>query len=290
MSPIEEPLVESAPLSWQLAGQFCRGDPETGETCAWNHGLWQFLRLMGLAGSAARRGAFYKNAIGTALSGIRSPRVLVSGATDYAMLALVAAALEDRLGTAAVTLVDVCETPLRLGQWYAGRAGMRLDVVQSDMLDYDPRAPFDLVCTDSFISRFPHRQWPELAAKWNAALRSGGSVATATRLRPRATADCIRFSDGEVEAFRGTVLRLAEEARGRFAIAPAELAARAERYARHQFNYPVRSREEVRALFEGAGFALRMELLPADTGNPAGIAVPTVPHRGEFLGIVACRD
>lgn len=290
MEPLEEPLLESAPLAWELAARTCRKDPATGETCAWNHGLWQFLRWMGLAGSAARRGAFYREAIRMVLAGSRAPNVLISGATDYAMLALVASALGDRLEAATVTMIDLCETPLLLGQWYAKRAGIRLEIAQSDMLGYETGERFDLVCTDSFISRFPHGQRPDLAAKWRAVLRSGGLVITATRLRPGTTADLIRFSDQEVQAFRQTVLRLAQEQPARFGVAPAELAARAERYARNQLNHPVRTKDEIRALFESAGFVLdRLSVLPPDVGNPAGIVAPTVPQRGDYLGIVARR-
>jgi hypothetical protein len=39
MKPVEKPLLESALLAWQLAGQFCCKDPATGESCEWNHGL-----------------------------------------------------------------------------------------------------------------------------------------------------------------------------------------------------------------------------------------------------------
>lgn len=291
MNPVEEPLLESAPLAWKLALEFCRRDPATGETCAWHHGLWQFLRLMGLAGSAARRGAFYQDATRDALADVKSPRVLISGSTDYAMLALVAAALKDRLEGAAITIVDICETPLRLGQWYAERSGTRLNVARSDILDYDPREHFDLICTDSFISRFPHQQWKGLADKWRALLRPGGSVVTATLLRPDAAVECIRFSEEQVVAFRETVRRLAEERPVIFGNTPADLAASAERYARNQYNHPVRTKDEVRVLLEDAGFAVdRMPMLSPHAENPAGISAPTVPKHGAFLGVIAHRN
>ena len=52
-------------LALRLAPTLCRCDSATGKTCAWNHGLWQFLRLMGLALSPANHAVFYRSAIET---------------------------------------------------------------------------------------------------------------------------------------------------------------------------------------------------------------------------------
>ena len=48
MAPLDM-LLESAPLARQMAPRLCRRDSATGESCAWIHGLWQYLRLLGLA-------------------------------------------------------------------------------------------------------------------------------------------------------------------------------------------------------------------------------------------------
>ena len=119
MAKIEEPLIESAPLAWRLAPQLCRKDPATGENCAWYHGMWQVLRLMELASSAAQRVEFYRDAIQGSCAGTQTPRILISGAADYAMLAVVIAAFDDRGATPAITVIDHCETPLHLSRWYA---------------------------------------------------------------------------------------------------------------------------------------------------------------------------
>src|SRR6185503_8404923 len=168
-----DPLVESAPLAWQLAPQLCRKDPATGEDCAWEHGMWQYLRLTGLVGSIESRASFYAGALerveeqgerappGKSPGPSRSPRtpttgtgalrVLLSGTADYALLALVARGLCKRGVVPAVTAIDLCGTPLALNRWYAERAAVRLETVHTDILHYRAAQPFDAVCTDNFL-------------------------------------------------------------------------------------------------------------------------------------------
>src|SRR5262245_36311726 len=102
----QEPLELSAPLARRLAPQLCHKDPASGESCAWQHGLWQYLRILGMNHSPRAHAAFLLEALAaTARPGMR---VLVSGAADYSMLAHVLAATR----AAEVTVLDVCETPL----------------------------------------------------------------------------------------------------------------------------------------------------------------------------------
>src|ERR1700682_5975440 len=81
----EEPLVESAPLAHRLAQTHCRPLPATGEDCAWYHGFWQYLRLMGLAKTSGGQGAFLVETLRGLAGAGQSPRVMVSGSADYSM-------------------------------------------------------------------------------------------------------------------------------------------------------------------------------------------------------------
>jgi len=58
MTNFEEPLMFSAPVARQTASRLCRKDPISGEDCSWYHGLWQDLRLMGLAAAPAQQADF----------------------------------------------------------------------------------------------------------------------------------------------------------------------------------------------------------------------------------------
>ena len=82
-------LLAAAQYAWELSRRSCRVDPATGESCRWHHGLWPWLRLMSLNTSPALFADFYAAALARALERGSAPRVLVSGAADFEMLAQV---------------------------------------------------------------------------------------------------------------------------------------------------------------------------------------------------------
>ncbi len=256
MQPVEEPLEESAPLALQLAPRFCRKDPVTGEDCAWYHGIWPFLRLTGLASSASQRTEFYDRSIQESCAGSATPRILISGTADTAMLALLLASFKGRSARPAITVLDICETPLRVNRWYAERQACGIETACSDILDYRTPQPFDVVCTDGFLSRFPSARRPALAAKWRELLRPGGRVISTNRLHPDAREEKTGFSPARAQAFRGSVRHAIAEMQGANGMDPQELMRLADLYASRHDTYPVGSSEEVRRLFEAAGFRI----------------------------------
>jgi len=288
MTPVDEPLELSAPLAWRLAPQLCRNDPSTGASCAWSHGIWQYLRLLGLIGSMELRSGFYLRTLAAAGAASAVVRVLVSGAADYAMLALVLAAMRGAGRAPAVTVMDLCDTPLMLNRWYADRAGCAIVTQQCDILDYPPGAPFDVVCTDSFIGRFAPAQRPALFAKWRTLLRPGGVIITQTRLRPGGGAERVGFSAEQAQNLRDNALHAAKRLGDKLGVEPEELARCAAVYAAHHFTYPVRAADEIRAQLEPAGFrtdVLATATVGADVSGAA--SGPSTRAGGEFLDIVA---
>jgi hypothetical protein len=284
----EEPLLESAPLAWKLAPELCGKDPESDGSCAWYHGMWQYLRIMGLASSARDRGEFYLQAVREFAGGRPAPAILIAGTADYAMLAIVLEALGGR--PASITVVDVCETPLELSRWYAARTGVAIRTVRANLLDHAPAAAYDLICTDSVLSRFPATRWPALAANWHGSLRPGGMLVTATRLRAGAPPERIGFPPDQAEAFEKAVLRIATERRGQLGVDPAVLARAAALYARRQYNYPVQSQEQVGKLLGDAGFVFdRLAITPSTAVNREGIEAPSVPAHAVGLRVIARR-
>ena len=145
----DEALEEAARLARDEAPSLCRADA-AGGTCAWHHGLWPTLRLLGLVTEPALHGEFLRGAL-AAVAG-KAPRVLLSGAADHALLAQVLAAFASR--TLRITVLDICETPLLLNRWYAGRAGVAIETCRSDILDYAAPRAFDAICTHAFLGNF----------------------------------------------------------------------------------------------------------------------------------------
>lgn len=282
-------LLESAPLARRLAPSTCYRDA-AGESCAWSHGLWQYLRLLDLIATPQDHGALYREALGEFARPGRPPRILVSGAADYGMLAEVIAALRPRGVEPEVVVLDLCETPLVLNRWYAERIGCRIATVRSDMLDYTDEQPFDAVCTHSFFGRIAPQRRPALIDAWRRLLRPGGMVVTVNRLRAQAGAARNAFEPGHVEKFRDLVLRAAREAQGRLGIDPEILAREAEAYARRPGGHSVRSREELEALFEGGGLRLeRFSAAPLERATAAELRGPTLPGGALYASLVARR-
>jgi SAM-dependent methyltransferase len=285
-------LAISAPLAWDMAPRLCCKDPVTGIDCSWSHGFWQYLRLLGLAGDPGNHSDFFRSVL--AESGVDGPalRVLVCGSADYAMLALLCAAYGKRNPAPEITVIDRCETPLWLNRWYAERKNVKIETQCCDILEYRTQRPFDLLCTHSFFSYFPSRQRAPLLEKWHALLRPGGKVVTANRLRADATGVPAAFSPLQVSAFRNTVSRLSHERAGLPGISDDVLLHAAELYASTVTAWPVRSSEDIRNLFEDAGFRID-QLACVHAGSASNVkgpaTGPTAPADARYVHVVASR-
>jgi SAM-dependent methyltransferase len=261
----QEPLELSAPLALQLSRQLCGGNPAAGgESCAWLHGFWQCLRLIGLAATPERHAGFYDEAFRAIRPAF--PQVLVSGAADYGMVARIVGALPN----ARITVVDACETPLRLNLWYAAHAGLEIRTQCCGILDYASPTAFDVICTHSFFGQFSRGERPRLMAAWHQLLRPGGKVVTAHPLRPSGADEPNRFTSRQEEVLRERMAAHTEPLTALLGVRPEELLELAERYLRARYGYPVRSGEELAALFEQAGF----EIERLDSKAPAPDAPP----------------
>jgi hypothetical protein len=285
----EEALELSAPLARRLAPELCRRDPATGESCAWSHGFWQYLRLMDLAVEPALHAGFYQRAVEELLARHRAPRILISGAVDYALLALILGTLRARGAQAHVTVLDQCETPLEMNRWYAQRLGVAIDTQRSDILAFAPGRAYDAICTHAFLGYFDAAQRAALFARWRGLLSTGGSLITAHRLRP-GQAQCASFTAEQASAYRARVLRLAQTKRDALDLEPAALADMAERYASRLRMWPVASLDEVRGLCAQAGLEVhRLFAAPLDATASRDASAPTVPGGSDYLHLVATR-
>lgn len=254
---IAEPLAESAPLARRLALAHCR--PTDAGGCAWYHGAWQYLRLLGLITSLDADGPFFADAFR------RLParaRVLISATADYGLLAHVLAAQPE----ADITVLDLCPTPLLLNRWYAERAGRTVQTVAADVLDYRPVAPFDLVCSHSFLGRFSAGERPRLIAAWRRLVRPGGRIVTVKRVRSRDLRETTHATADDARTFAARVRRAATE-RPPPDLSPDELEGMAAAYAARKGDYVIRSAAELRALFADGG--LIVEHFAAATSGAA---------------------
>lgn len=293
---LDEPLTASAPLARLVASTLCTD-------CAWYHGTWQDLRLLGLAAAPERHRAFFADVLGSLARGGNHPAVLVTGAADYSMLAHVVAAYGDDgaaygddgiVGTGAgvdLGVVDRCATPVVLCAWFAGLVGAPLRTFVSDVLQLAPAAPVDVVCTHSFLSQFPAERRPALVGRWRGVLRPGGKAVTTTRISPPGTPGVARFTPAQTATFAERARAEAKRLGRAFDLEPDVMAERARRYAQNTAVHTVTSVDEVTRLLEDGG--LRVEHLevrevegPATTGTWG----PTTSQSARYAEIVARRD
>ena len=285
---LQEPLVLSAPLAHRVAPGLCRKDPASGEDCAWYHGVWQYLRVLDIPVSPTAHAEFFFGALEPLAREGGYRRVLISGAADYCVPALVLWAYQRQNAVAEVTVVDVCETPLFLSKWYARTVSATVETQASEILDYRAAGPFDVICTHAFLGYFAPPRRRDLIAKWSRLLRPGGKVVTVNPLRPSATEDSVGFTPEQTRVFRETALREAHNWRDVLGVDPDELASMAQRYAERFRSHPVGSHEEIINLFEGGGFTIDH----LDSGGVSGrigdrLSGPTTPGKLEWAQIIA---
>ena len=188
-------MLRSAPLLRELAPTFCTPGISDREPCDWYHGIWQYLRLFNMVSSPGWHAEFYLRELAAGLGDRQPPRVLVSGAADYSMLAHVAAAAGPR--EIDVHVADRCATALMACQWYGRETDLPVTVHEKDFSAPDcatklltasrssagaKRSAFDLVTTDAFLTRFTPAQAKQVVRTWSRLLRPDGRLVTTVRL------------------------------------------------------------------------------------------------------------
>jgi SAM-dependent methyltransferase len=255
----DEPLHESAPVAWRLAGTHCAGDPQSADSCLWYHRVWQYLRLLDIITSIRTNTPFL---LGTLRRLAPShPRVLISGSADYGMLAHLRQAYGAR--PLDVTMLDRCAAPVAVNQWYAARYAMTMTPVCGDALAVQTDRLFDLVCTHNFVGRFDPASRQHLIDRWHAVLRPGGVVVTTQRVRPGERGRQASYSEAAARALAGRVVEAAKAYPGAVGVPFAELGDATYEYARRKRAYAITSAAEIVDAFERAGFEVNL----ADEGG-----------------------
>jgi SAM-dependent methyltransferase len=277
-----EDLLQAAPLAPVAAAALCRRD-ESGDSCRWYHGVWPYFRLLGLVGSPWTHRAFFESAIAPLAASGQFRRVLVSGASDFAMVAVVRGAFRRVGAQPDLTVVDRCETPLHIHRWYAGRHGIELAAAAADIRSFTANgAPFDLICTHSFFGNFEPSLRAEVVSRWRDLLRPGGKLALVNRIRPGRSGSQ-GFTEHQAKAFIARARRAWEEQGEALGLSWPTLRDWAAEYTRRYRNHPVADAREFLALFEGRGFAVdTLEMEPSPPARePTGPS--TAGHAGRAL-------
>lgn len=248
---LAEPLQASCDFLAAIAKWTCRESADG--RCDWYHGTWQYLRLLDLTSNPGWHSDYFIDTLRGELHGREEVNALVCGCADYSMYAHVVAACE---GSATVSALDWCATPLISTEWYADRIGApRPRVIVADATTFVEPESYDLIVSDSFLPRFSDAQVRQLLGSWRACLREGGRAVTTVRIHGR------EGSAGRAPAARSQASlwrEAAERSRSWWAsvstLSPEELASRVESFAVRQERNAIYSPERVAELFADAGF------------------------------------
>ncbi|MDD8024548.1 MAG: class I SAM-dependent methyltransferase [Paracoccaceae bacterium] len=170
MTPPTEPLADLARFAFAEAPDLC--DPAHG--CCVYHRAWSTIRLLLKDGAQPAGMDFFAEGLAQAAVNGRC-RVLISGAADSGVAAMVLTALAGRGITADLVVAERCATPIAQNRRFADHLGLHFELHQGDILTLDC-APVDAVVAHSFLNFLPAHLRPALVATWARLLRPGGLV------------------------------------------------------------------------------------------------------------------
>jgi hypothetical protein len=281
-------LPEAAARSVGWSRELCRHVDHSGHDCAAYHAVWPYILLFGMATGPQRQREFYRAAVQDAvLDG--GTRVLISGAADHNLAATVMWAYAMADAPPEIAVLDVCETPLRLSVWFADQVGARIETIAADILNYRAARPYDIIFAHSFIGLFAPDTWEQLFGSWRDALVPGGRVVMVHRVRRNAP-DLIRFSASQAADLHARFLRHANARVDETGVAADVFPALIDKYVAHSAIYPLRSEQDLVALFERVGFRIdSLTLDPIDPQGPGTSPGPTLGGGVEYVKLVAAK-
>jgi SAM-dependent methyltransferase len=294
---LTEPLLESARMIHTIAPMLCTRDHVDRNSCAWYHGVWQYLRLFDMVSSPSWHSTFYERCLAAGLAGDGPRRVLITGAADYSMLAYVIAAaqatgkLQSHLLEAHV--MDLCPTPLSASRWYADRFRLKVKLHEADILNDaalllrevlgdGSGAEFDLIASDAFLTRFSRDDVGRVLDNWRALLRPGGRIVTTVRLHPREPRRRDDAPTGVPQDLVRYALRLRERALGWRSIIGIDLDAlvvEAREYIQRITSTDIGDLDDIKALVGRHGFRVLSDESGTEIGDVDGELVPTTYAR-----------
>lgn len=253
---LEEPMVQTAPLMDLLSNAVCAGSYVESDDCSWYHSVWQYLRIFDMVSTPTWHADFYIPQLKRIADEIPQARILISGTADYSTLAHVLWAFDSVKRPCYVAVLDLCQTPLIMCQWYARRTRHSIETVQADILTFEPPESYDIIVTDAFLTRFSREERSRVIQRWAHLLKPGGYVVTTVRINSHTSTEAVLTTAEQVSAFRSRALDHARRWHDFLPISPEEVAVKAQRYAERITSHPVRSEQELRSEFLREGFTV----------------------------------
>jgi hypothetical protein len=250
--PYNEDLPRLAAESFALSERWCR-------SCGRMHALWPYIRLA-RASTGVEAGASHLQCLMAALIADGRRSVLIAGAADTGLLALVARASAGR--DPRIVVLDRCGTPLELCRRQAQRWSIPVDTMLTDLRKLEvggpgsQSGPFDLVLVHGTLHFIAAQHRVDVLVRLRRSLGSEGRLLLLFNAS-RPIDDALRsesrgeYADWVIDELERIAVPLPEPRE--------EFRARLHRHAeqREDREGVFAAPEDVEALLAGAGFTLR---------------------------------
>jgi SAM-dependent methyltransferase len=171
MTEVNQELLPGARRMFDLALEHCGA-------CQDYHGLrGYFLATKTVFGALS--GAVQLRSVLAGLAPGR-PRVLIAGSADSGLLRLVSESYEDQPLQA--TIVDLCNTPLKLCEEFAAERKIEATCVCGDLATFASPHPLDLIFAHLVLGFMTSQQRALTLQSWVRSLASGGKLVLASHL------------------------------------------------------------------------------------------------------------
>jgi SAM-dependent methyltransferase len=161
-----EPLADIAAQAYDLSAQLCG-------SCRNLHALWPYMRLSRSSTGVEDKGSTLETNLRTMMvAGLR--KILIAGAADTGLLALVARAASSR--DLEIVVLDICETPLELCRRLAQKWSLPIDTTRKDLRELEVRGRFDIVLVHGTLQFIPSVDRQDVLTRIRHALRRDGRL------------------------------------------------------------------------------------------------------------------
>lgn len=269
--------------AFTVAGKYCReASPEQHGSCADYHAVRPFLYASGLRTSFDTYAEMFWAPVQQWTTPAREPRVLISGAADFLVPAIVTRALEAIGRDPLVTIIDRCRTPLVMCEDAGQQLSMRWETSQDDIGKHRPSTPHDFIVSDRLLGFVEPTHRSAVIEAWKDQLDDGGRVMTTVSIYPGGRTS---ITDDD---------SLLDEIRNRYdadcgSLLPgtsrADLLQMVENYNGQRRSYRICNVDEVLPLFRQCGFEI-VSLRKFRRKTDAGLPVDSARH---MVQIVAAK-
>ena len=271
---IAEPLMVSAPIAFRIAHEHCP-PLENPASCRGYHAVWQYLRLVDQARSLKVDGGLYAATAERLARMGTLRRILVTASADYSMLAHLAFGARRGGADPVFHIVDRCASTLELNRWYGDRMGLKVELTQSDVLEFESAHVSDLVCAHSFVSWVRVEDRPTLFKLWRRNLSEEGWLCFTTRVWQGHHRYEAEEMDTRIEQIVTNTMKALEERSVPLPCDPPAFAALLRRYGRRRDEHLPLPLADIESWISGAGLTIEIaaptaELVPGTRDHSPG--------------------